>query len=66
MKYARRSVKEKDIIHYEAFKTNLKQIRGMGDFKFPDEAGAAGAGAAAEVGGAAPDDDDDDADSLYD
>merc|ERR1719424_1016222 len=42
MKYARRSVADKDIRHYEMFAQKLAQSRGLGGggFKFPGEAGA--------------------------
>eukprot|EP01045_Picozoa_sp_COSAG04_P013803 COSAG04_NODE_998_length_8854_cov_3.254369_8_plen_175_part_00 len=74
MKYARRSVADKDIRHYEMFAQKLAQSRGNmgqgGGFKFPDEAGGGGGGEAPAAGGAAPMaagmDDDDDEDSLYD
>merc|ERR1711939_892649 len=70
MKYARRSVADKDIRHYEMFAQKLAQSRGNmggGGFKFPDGAGAPAAGAgdvAAPSAAAAMDDDDED--SLYD
>jgi transitional endoplasmic reticulum ATPase len=71
MKYARRSVADKDIRHYEMFAQKLAQSRGNmggGGFKFPDSAGgaapAAGGGVAAPSAAAAMDDDDED--SLYD
>jgi len=65
MKYARRSVQDKDIKHYEMFAKSLVTSRGIGgaDFKFPEgEGGAAAPGPAA----AAVADEDDDEDSLYD
>merc|ERR1711968_250469 len=44
MKYARRSVADKDIRHYEMFAQKLAQSRGMagggGGFRFPDSSGA--------------------------
>jgi transitional endoplasmic reticulum ATPase len=68
MKYARRSVADKDIRHYEMFAQKLAQSRGMsgsgGGFRFPDAAGGAAPDAAAAP--AAAMDDDDDEDSLYD
>jgi transitional endoplasmic reticulum ATPase len=71
MKYARRSVADKDIRHYEMFAQKLAQSRGNmggGGFKFPDSAGgaapAAGGGVAAPSAAALMDDDDED--SLYD
>merc|ERR1712196_422367 len=71
MKYARRSVADKDIRHYEMFAQKLAQSRGNmggGGFKFPDSAGApaAEAGGVAAPSAAATMDDDDDEDSLYD
>merc|ERR1711871_618917 len=70
MKYARRSVADKDIRHYEMFAQKLAQSRGNmggGGFKFPDSAGApaADAGDVAAPSAAATMDDDDE-DSLYD
>merc|ERR1719329_382460 len=54
MKYARRSVADKDIRHYEMFAKNLVQSRGsLSGFKFPD-GGPAEGGAAGGGGGAAP------------
>merc|ERR1712070_1251873 len=50
MKYARRSVQDKDIKHYEMFAKSLVTSRGIGgaDFKFPEgEGGAAAPGPAA-------------------
>merc|ERR1711865_1320816 len=68
MKYARRSVADKDIRHYEMFAQKLAQSRGMGGgggFQFPTAGGAPGA---AGGGGATVQDDpgEDDEDSLYD
>ena len=72
MKYARRSVSDADIRKYQAFSQTLQQSRGhVGDFRFPNEGGAApqaspAAGGAQTVGdafAAAAHDDDDD---LYD
>merc|ERR1712146_373013 len=66
MKYARRSVADKDIRHYEMFAKNLVQSRGsLSGFKFPDGAAPEGGGAAGAPAAAA-DADDDDEDSLYD
>merc|ERR1711871_1344163 len=65
MKYARRSVQDKDIKHYEMFAKSLVTSRGNlgGDFKFPEgEGGAAAPGPAAA---AVADEDDDDEESLY-
>merc|ERR1719498_401923 len=67
MKYARRSVADKDIRHYEMFAQKLAQSRGNmggGGFKFPDSAGAPAADVAAPSAAATMDDDDED--SLYD
>jgi transitional endoplasmic reticulum ATPase len=66
MKYARRSVADKDIRHYEMFAQKLAQSRGLGGggFKFPGEAGAMAGPADAAAG--ADDPGDDDEDSLYD
>merc|ERR1711998_479340 len=71
MKYARRSVADKDIRHYEMFAQKLAQSRGNmggGGFKFPDAAGGAApaAGGGVTAPSAAPAMDDDDEDSLYD
>merc|ERR1711871_829098 len=70
MKYARRSVADKDIRHYEMFAQKLAQSRGNmggGGFKFPDSAGAPAPAAGGDVApSAAPAMDDDDEDSLYD
>merc|ERR1711865_691174 len=48
MKYARRSVADKDIRHYEMFAQKLAQSRGMagsgGGFRFPDAAGGTAGG----------------------
>merc|ERR1712146_440087 len=68
MKYARRSVADKDIRHYEMFAQKLAQSRGNmggGGFKFPDSAGGAG-GAAGGAPAAVQNDPDEDEDSLYD
>merc|ERR1712023_466251 len=67
MKYARRSVADKDIRRYEMFAQKLAQSRGNmggGGFKFPDSAGAPAADVAAPSAAATMDDDDED--SLYD
>merc|ERR1719473_1378424 len=71
MKYARRSVADKDIRHYEMFAQKLAQSRGNmggGGFKFPEAAGGAApaAGGGVTAPSAAPAMDDDDEDSLYD
>merc|ERR1711871_1642332 len=65
MKYARRSVQDKDIKHYEMFAKSLVTSRGNlgGDFKFPEGGGGA---AAPGPAAAAVADEDDDEDSLYD
>jgi len=45
MKYARRSVNDRDIQRYEMFKTTLQQSRGFGnDFRFPDSGSSGPAG----------------------
>merc|ERR1719498_951624 len=55
MKYARRSVADKDIKRYEMFAKNLVQARGtLGEFRFP--ATESGGGAAADAPVAAVDD----------
>jgi len=65
MKFARRSVSDKDLKRYEMFAQTLVQSRGFGNnFKFPDApggSGGGGGGAAPAAGGApaAADDDDD-------
>lgn len=68
MKFARRSVSDKDIRKYEMFAQTLQQSRGFGGFKFP---GSQQSGSSAGAGGTGPtgagdlyqDGDDDD---LYD
>lgn len=64
MRYARRSVSDADIRKYQAFAQTLQQSRGFGtEFRFPDQAPAAGATQPAAAGfastGAAANDDDD-------
>eukprot|EP00824_Muranothrix_gubernata_P010672 TRINITY_DN23771_c0_g3_i1.p1 TRINITY_DN23771_c0_g3~~TRINITY_DN23771_c0_g3_i1.p1 ORF type:complete len:816 (+),score=243.18 TRINITY_DN23771_c0_g3_i1:201-2450(+) len=44
MKFARRSVSDADIRKYEMFAQSLQQSRGFGEFRFPDQGGAGGAG----------------------
>jgi len=41
MKYARKSVSASDIRKYEMFKQTLVQSRGLGNWKFPEQAPAA-------------------------
>ena len=68
MKYARRSVADKDIRHYEMFAQKLAQSRGMGGgggFQFPNAAGAPG-GATDPATAQQDDPGEDDEDSLYD
>ena len=63
MKFARRSVSDKDLKRYEMFAQTLVQSRGFGNnFKFPDAPGGSGGGGTAPAAGGAPaaaDDDDD-------
>jgi len=70
MKYARRSVADKDIRHYEMFAQKLAQSRGMGGgggFQFPTAAGGAAGGGAGGAPTAVQDDPgEEDEDSLYD
>lgn len=55
MKFARRSVSDKDLRRYEMFAQTLVQSRGFGNnFRFPDSTAAAPGGAAPAAGGAAP------------
>merc|ERR1712023_417104 len=64
MKYARRSVADKDIRHYEMFASKLAQSRGNvggGGFQFPSAAGATGG-----TGGGATAVQNDPDDALYD
>jgi transitional endoplasmic reticulum ATPase len=66
MKFARRSVSDKDLRRYEMFAQTLVQSRGFGNnFRFPDAPGGAGGGAPAPGGAAAPPPADDDDDDLY-
>lgn len=72
MKFARRSVTDRDINKYEMFAQTLQQSRGFGnEFSFPSTtpapaaAGGTNAPAAAAPGAAGIDDGDDD-DGLYD
>ena len=62
MKFARRSVSDKDLKRYEMFAQTLVQSRGFGNnFKFPDAPGGSGGGggpAVAAAGGADEGDDD--------
>jgi transitional endoplasmic reticulum ATPase len=62
MKFARRSVSDKDLKRYEMFAQTLVQSRGFGNnFKFPDAPGGSGGGGGPEVaaaGGADEGDDD--------
>jgi len=69
MKFARRSVSDKDLRRYEMFAQTLVQSRGFGNnFRFPDAPGGAApaaGGAPPAAGGAAPAPADDDDDDLY-
>jgi len=69
MKFARRSVSDKDLRRYEMFAQTLVQSRGFGNnFRFPDAPGGAApaaGGAPPAAGGAAPAPAEDDDDDLY-